>query len=236
MLSQDGSEKALRKFFRKRSAGQLADLFKVLQTASRMSVFRRLKTLGYHSSYTHGGRYYTLAEVPEFDSWGLWFHRQVGFSRAGTLKETVVELVGGSPAGMTPKELRALLRLAVSNALYNTLSELARSAQLQSRKLSGRTVYLSAETQIAAKQIEQRELQQHSALTSPVATTTEVVIAVLVEALQAEAVLVEASVISARLHARSIAVSAAQVEQIFSHYELQPGKKTAAPVSKPSRR
>ncbi len=235
MLSPDGSEKALRSFFHKRGSGQLADFFRVLQTGSRMSVFRRLKTLGYHSSFTHGGRYYTLAEVPEFDSWGLWFDRQVGFSRAGTLKETVVELISNSPAGMTPKELRALLRLPVSNALYNTLSELARSVKLQPQKLTGRTVYISAEPQLAAEQTERRE-QQHPALASPVTATGEIVIAVLVEALQAGEVLVKAPVISARLHARSIRVSATQVEQIFSHYELQPGKKTAAPGSKPSRR
>lgn len=236
MLSPVGSEKALRKFFRKRGVGQLADIFKVLQTGSRMSVFRRLNALGYCSSFTHAGRYYTLAEVPEFDSWGLWFHGQVGFSRLGTLKNTIVELVNGAPTGMTPKELRALLKLPVSNALYNTVSELARSAQLQSQKLTGRTVYLSAEPQLAAEQIERRELQQHQASTPPVPTTTEIVIAVLVEALQAGEVLVEAPVISARLQARSVKVSAEQVEQILSNYGLQPGKKTVAPASKPSRR
>jgi hypothetical protein len=236
MLSRDESEKALRKLFDKRGVGQLADLFKVLRTGSRMSVFRRLNALGYRSSYTHAGRYYTLAEVPEFDSWGLWFHRQVGFSRVGTLKETVAELVDGSPIGMTPKELRALLKLPASNALYNTLSELAHSGRLQPQKLTGRTVYLSAEPQLAAEQSERRELQQHSTVAPPVATATETVIAVLVEALQAGEVLVDPAAISARLCARSNMVSAAQVEQIFSHYGLQPRKKTAAPASRPSRR
>lgn len=235
MLSPDESEKALRKFFRKRGVGQLADLFRVLQTSSRMSVFRRLNTVGYHSSFTHAGRYYTLVELPKFDSWGLWFHRQVGFSRVATLKATVVELVNGSSAGMTPKELRELLKLPVSNALYNTLSELAHSAQLQPRKLTGRTVYISAEAQLADEQLARRELQQHQTLTPPVTTATETVIAVLVEALQAGDALVDALMISSRLCARSISVSAEQVEQIFAHYGLQPEKKTAAPVSRRSR-
>jgi hypothetical protein len=31
-----------------------------------------------------------LREVPQFDAFGLWRHRDVGFSRAGTLKATVV--------------------------------------------------------------------------------------------------------------------------------------------------
>ena len=56
-----------------------------------MSVFRRLRELGYLSSYTHNGRYYTLAGVPDFDENGLWFHRGIGFSQVGTLKETAAQ-------------------------------------------------------------------------------------------------------------------------------------------------
>ena len=52
---------------------------------SRRSLFRDLEKLGYRTSYTHGGRYYTLSDLPDFDEWGLWFHVDIGFSRAGTL-------------------------------------------------------------------------------------------------------------------------------------------------------
>ena len=133
MLTPQESETKLKRFFGKYRVGQLEDLFQLLQTRSRMSVFRRLKTLGYLSSFTHAGRYYTLANLPEFDRWGLWFHRQVGFSKVGTLKATIVELVQSASDGMTPKEMRGLLRLPVSNTLYNTLHELVHSAQLQSQ-------------------------------------------------------------------------------------------------------
>jgi hypothetical protein len=53
-----------------------------------MTVFRRLREVGYRTSFTHRGQYYTLAERPEFDASGLWFHGDIGFSRSGTLKET----------------------------------------------------------------------------------------------------------------------------------------------------
>jgi hypothetical protein len=145
------SEKALRKFFGKHSIGQLDELFQVLQTDSRMSVFRRLKALGYLSSFTHSGRYYTLSSRPQFDGMGLWFHHEVGFSTVGTLKATIVGLVEGSAGGMTPKELRVLLRLPVSNTLYNTLHELAHGMQLQSQKSAGLSLYVSAEASRAAE-------------------------------------------------------------------------------------
>ena len=41
MLAAEQSKKALRRFFRKQRIGQLTELFGVLQTSSRMSVFRR---------------------------------------------------------------------------------------------------------------------------------------------------------------------------------------------------
>jgi hypothetical protein len=236
MLSPEASEEAVRKLFRRQSVGELSDLFRVLKTRSRMSVFRRLKILGYVSSFTHAGRYYTLREVRRFDQWGLWFHRRVGFSRAGTLKATVVEVVSGSSGGMTPKELLALLKLPVTGSLYNTLHELVDSGQMRRQKLAGLHLYLSAEKNRAEEQLAQRQQKATRQMPPPAQVPTETVIAVLVEALQAGDALVPASVVADRLRARAVGVTAAQVEQIFSHYGLGPGKKTAASSSRPSRR
>ena len=62
---------------------------------------------------------------------------------------------------------------------------------------------------------------------APVPMSDETVIAVLVEALQSAEVLVAPSMVASRLAARGVAVTAAQVEQIFTRYGLEPGKKTA---------
>ncbi|NOZ79354.1 MAG: hypothetical protein GXP48_09320 [Acidobacteria bacterium] len=231
MLSPDASEEALRRLFRRQPVAELSDLFRVLETRARMSVFRRLQLLDYLSSFTHGGRYYTLTEVARFDPWGLWFHRGVGFSRAGTLKATVVELVDGSTAGMSPKELL----VPVPNSLYNTLHELVDSGRVRRQKLAGLRLYLGTEAKRAELQLEQRQQQIPSQLPPPAHVSTETVIAVLVEALQAGDALVVASVVAERLRVRAVGVTAAQVEQVFAHYGLGPGKKTAAPGSKPSR-
>ncbi len=45
MLPPGASERALRKFFRRRHIGQIADLYQVLESRSRMSVFRRPKAV-----------------------------------------------------------------------------------------------------------------------------------------------------------------------------------------------
>ena len=60
MLSPKESKEALYKWFRKRYIADLEQLFRVLETNSRMSVFRRLKLIGYLTSFTDAGRYYPL--------------------------------------------------------------------------------------------------------------------------------------------------------------------------------
>lgn len=226
MLPPDAAENALRGYFRKHRVAEISELFRLLDTGSRMSVFRRLKAIGYRSSFNYAGRYYTLADVPQFDQWGLWFHRDAGFSCAGTLKATVAKLVEGSAAGMTPKELLALLKLPVANALYNTLHALHHEARIERQELGGYHLYVSADRQRANKQLMERRQAIGQEPSSTVPMSDDTLIAVLVEALQGAELLVSAAMVASRLAARGVVVTAAQVEQIFTRYGLEPGKKT----------
>ena len=49
---------------RERADRTLEELKDVLGTTGTMTVFRKLKALGYLSSYSHWGKYYTLQEIP----------------------------------------------------------------------------------------------------------------------------------------------------------------------------
>jgi hypothetical protein len=44
------------------------------------SVRRFLADVGYYSSFTHNGTWYTLGSIPRFGIDGLWFHNQRGLS------------------------------------------------------------------------------------------------------------------------------------------------------------
>lgn len=81
MAGGSEADERLIRLFRRRLVVEVGALFETLGTRSRMTVFRRLKRVGYLTSYTHAGRYYTLLEIPRFDEFGLWFHQQIGFSR-----------------------------------------------------------------------------------------------------------------------------------------------------------
>src|ERR1022692_4815634 len=82
----------------------LPELMAELRT-SLPTLRRRLKVWGALASFNHNSRFYTLPERPRFDEHGLWFHRDIGFSRHGHLPQTIVALVGQSPAGLSAAEL-----------------------------------------------------------------------------------------------------------------------------------
>ena len=192
---------------------------------SRRSLFRDLVSLSYFSSYSHSGRYYTLATIPEFDEHGLWRFQDVGFSRVGTLKNTVAHQVGEADAGCTHGELEALLHLRV----HDTLLKLVRAKRIRRERVAGAYLYLSADPNRGAQQLalrRQRLLQDDQAPTYP---ARETVLLVLVEALQASEGLAPAAVVAGRLLARGEVVTTEQVALVYAQYGLQPGKKTAAP-------
>jgi len=126
--------KPLRQVFRRTKVLDKEALCARLEKRSRRSLFRDLTALGYRTSNTHGDRYYTLAEIPDFDEWGIWFHQKIGFSRAGTLKETAAVQVGKASDGRTHAELKHLLRVR----LHNTLPELAGEGHVGREPYEGR--------------------------------------------------------------------------------------------------
>lgn len=226
MLSPEKSEKALLKMFRKKYIADLDQLFRLLETNSRMSVFRRLKLVGYRTSFTDAGRYYTLEDIPLFDDWGLWFHEGIGFSKAGTLKATIVEIVHASISGMTPKEMLRLLKIRVPNTLHNALHGLTKSNQIGRHRLEGLCLYTDVYPDKEKMQIEERIRGMQKGFQPFELPSTETTIAVLVEALKAGRVILAPSEIVARLSVRGLPVTVGQVEQIFTEHGIQAGKKT----------
>lgn len=125
---------ALRCLLRKEKIATMAELKGVLGTTADATVFRKLQALGYHSSYSHRGRYYTLEEFARFDALGLWSFRAVWFSRFGTLVSTAEELVRAAEAGYDAEEAEAVLHVEARGALL----ELARRGRLAREQVGGR--------------------------------------------------------------------------------------------------
>jgi hypothetical protein len=124
-------------------------------TTSRSTVLRALKSYGYFSSYNFNSSYLTLKDIPHFGKDGLWFHGEVGFSRYGTLRQTIKALVENSEKGYTVLELQNRLGTTV----HNQLSWLCRRKMLTRFYIGRHCVYTSVERELQTSQQAKRKQQ-----------------------------------------------------------------------------
>lgn len=219
MPTRAPSRPALEALFRRKPVVDLDELRRALRTPSRTTVFRVLSKVGYLTSYSHAGRYYTLTRIPQFDPRGLWWYHDIGFSSHGTLRTTLTSLVEQSPAGHTHDELRELVQLRV----HDTLRLLVRAKALARERWHEAYVYLSTMPDLAAEQWRQRQER-----VAPLALDAAQVVDVLVDVIRHPQD--EAGAVARRLRAAGHRLPIEQVEAVFARYDLK------KPVRSPSRR
>ena len=220
----------LRNLFRKTPVMAMSQLEQALAPRSRRSLFRDLSSLGYLSSYTHTGRYYTLRSVPVFDADGLWHYQGIGFSRDGTLKSAVCKLVEVSDAGRTQHELQ--LRLGVR--VHNPLLELVESKRLGRASLDNEYVYVASKRARAAAQLERRRDLDATQAQPAIVADSSIEVEVLLEVIHGVRLPEpNAENLAERLKARGIRVTVAEVTAVLEHHGV---KKTAPSRSRRSKR
>jgi hypothetical protein len=152
---------ALTQFFEQHKIATLDQLRDALGNPARCTVFRKLSNLQYLSSYSHRGKYYSLKSIARFTENGLWSFRSVWFSRFGNLLQTCQAFVHHSDAGYSAGELKDILRVKTKHAL----SQLVGEDRLARETFNSVYVYLSAQKEVASRQIKARKdlLQQSPA-------------------------------------------------------------------------
>jgi hypothetical protein len=182
------------------------------------SVRRFLAQVGYYSSFTHNGGWYTLRSIPRFGRDGLWFYSDIGFSRAGSLTNTLVELTTRSAAGMTAEQLGAKLRCRC----HSVLVQLCRQGRLQRQKIGHAHVYLALDPGIAA--VQRQSVESLSVVQLP----AEIAVLILVEFIRNPDSSFE-QLAKAISRDKGVTVKAAQIERLFDRYGLKKTIRTAAP-------
>ncbi len=201
-------EKA-RQAFRREMILTLAEVADLIHS-SIYTARRRLKEWQALTSYNKNGRYYALPDVPTFDANGLWQRSGVYFSRYGNLKQTVVELVRRSPAGLDTGALRSLLGLNPRSFL----SAFAKHPQMKREKTRGRFVYYGSDPALYDKQ-RQRRLAMNTKGRQP--TPSEAVV-ILVEKIKHPSLSAEA--LSRRLRKQNLSVTTEIIQNLFIRHDL----------------
>ncbi len=140
--------------FQRRQIATMQEMKAALGTTVDMTVFRKLRKIAYHSSYSHRGRFYTLEEIARFDERGLWACRDVHFSRFGSLIDTVEQLVVHSDRGMTAAELVEELQVPVKEPLLKLVTE----NRLAREEILGRFLYCAPKVATRRQQLMQRSM------------------------------------------------------------------------------
>lgn len=162
--------------FTQRKCWTIEELMHELDYAA-ISVRRLLKQVGYFSSFTHNNKWYTLKSIPVFDQYGLWFYENIGFSKNGSLKKTILYFIAKSPQGLSAKQLAERLSIpchAVLNHLY-------KRGAIDRLKSDREFVYLAIDEKIKSRQRERLHASQPVEPRPPESLSAQAAVHVLVE-------------------------------------------------------
>jgi hypothetical protein len=214
------TQKKIESFIKRRRVVEMKDLFELIGSTSRMTVFRHLREVAYLCSYSHTGRYYTHEDIPRFNMDGLWFYGDIGFSQNGSLKNTVTFLVNRSDVGRFHAELEGQLRVRV----HNVLLDLVKSEQIERIKFEGQYLYLSTDKIQRDKQIRRRDRRSAQLGAVSLVSSEPMVIEVLAEVIRQSERQPRADQVVSSLAARGLAITEEDVVAVFNQYGV--GKKT----------
>jgi len=124
---------------------QLVDLLE----SSIITARRYLKKWKAHTSFNHNGRYYTLPGIPRFDNNGIWKYKTILFSRYGNLKQTMIELIRHSEAGLSAREVAQVVGIPSNSSIF---SQLQNVSGIRRERHRGHFVYFSDEHVLYEKQ------------------------------------------------------------------------------------
>ncbi len=177
---------------------------------SGRSVQRLLKSIGYYSSFTHNGKWYTLYGIPEFDSNGLWFYQGIGFSERRDLTATIRYLIDNSAKGLMASDLSRTL----STSCPPVLNRLYKANKIDRVKTHRGFVYLSVDQTSKGRQV--TGIEKAQCLKLPSETNT---ISILVEFIRNPNRTFEELVLY--LKQKGISCSADTIKNLFVYFGLE---------------
>ena len=140
-----------------------------------ISVRRFLRAIGYFSSYSHNGKWYTLGSTPQFNRDGIWVYEKICFSRNGSLTETIRYLIGKSSSGLSAKEVGSRL----NHECHSVLMTLYKAERIDRVKVNHQFVYLSADS--GRNRVQRRALEARIMPSVSLPFSAETAVFVLVE-------------------------------------------------------
>ncbi len=181
---------------------------------STISIRRFLKDIGYYSSFTHNSMWYTLHSIPSFNKRGLWFYQEIGFSKHGNLKQTILNFVSKSTQGLAAKELFEILLIPC----HPVLNQMYKKNQIDRFNTQRGFVYLSIDDKKRQRQLDRLRSQLITAK-QPESLNAQAAIYILVEYIKhPEASIAE---LSKAVEKREVKASPEAITMLFKEHDLK---------------
>ncbi len=213
MQKQLKVKEQIHQLFEQKQCWTIDELCRSLGYAA-ISVRRFLKQTGYYSSFTHNSRWYTLTSVPNFNKAGLWFYDNIGFSKHGNLKQTILYFINKSPQGLSAKELAEKL----SVPCFAVLNHMHKSGMVDRFKSAKGFIYLSVdEKKKSAQSARLRSLVVEAA--KPQSLSAQAAVYVLAEFIKnSQADFVE---LSRAVAQKQVVAAPEAIAQLFAEHDLK---------------
>ena len=142
----------LKELFKKYISMDMDDLLRKTGS-SRTTILRRLKEIGYLTSYDHNGKYFALSEFLNFDESGIFEHKGIHFFKNGGLQELIIHQINSCEKGYNAEELSSKIKTRVGNQLRL----FTKKGMMVRKKYSDVYIYFSIDETYQQKQISNRE-------------------------------------------------------------------------------
>ncbi len=108
----------LKKMFQESKVLTLNQVSKIRDCSIR-TVQRQFAELAVLRSYNKNSRYYTLPDIPQFNAHGIWWYRDIFFSKYGNLRQTVKHAIFTSEDGLSGNEIGDIVNLLPRSFMHH---------------------------------------------------------------------------------------------------------------------
>ncbi len=185
---------------------------------SNMTMWRVLHSHGYITSYNFNAKYYTLADIPKFNNYGLWSYKKVNFSNVGSLTDTILAIVRNSKFGMNANELEDIMKMNVKIPLSN----LYQQGKIKREKVNNRFVYVDYDLKRSHEQLTLRQAQIKKRLERLILPEPNQIIAVLVALIQKPSLNLRQ--LADYVSKKGCKINIEDIQAIQTHYQLSKKK------------
>lgn len=176
---------------------------------------RRIKSTNVIRSYNHNGKFYTMPFLTNFNKNGIWHHNLASFSKWGNLYDTIVFLINKSFAGYSTKEISAILKTKI----YDALSILSKQHRIKRIKIATNNIYFSVKDDIYLKQYENRKKEYEKETKLYHLPQKDLIIKILVEIVLNNTI--EIKKLEEVFRKKGVLVSSPDIQAVILHYGLK---------------